>query len=239
MRWLPLLAALTIATVAETARAAEEEQPPDAANGSTDCRAMRDKNDSELALYEKRQPAVPYKYPQNETVINAPWGDFFKGVGNSGGLILATVLPHVGAQYRGGGPSITLSWPWTIFVFGPMYSCTRKVGSYNVDGHRVHRVLLEPGLNTGSTGTGVYVRPGYRFIWHPTSWVVGPGLGIGSTLELVGNKEPFRYSISPEAIAHFGNCCAPSYFTFAFRWDHYLEGTNNDVIGGSLGYTFF
>lgn len=238
MRFLPLLAVLSIATVAGEARA-EEEVPLEAADGSTDCRALRDKNDQELSLYEKRQPPVPYKYPQNETVINAPWGDFFKGVSNSSGLLLATILPHVGAQARGGSPSLLISWPWTVFVIGPMYSCTRKPGSYVVDGHRVHRFMVEPGFNSGGTGTGLHVRGGYRFIYHPTTWVVGPGLGFGSTVELVGNKEPFRYSISPEAVAHFGNCCASNYFTLAVRYDHFFKGVNNDIIGGSLGYTFF
>ena len=238
MRARALLAFLSVLAVAGEARA-EEETPVEAANGSTDCRALRDKNEQELQLYEKRQPAVPYQYPRPNTVINAPWGEFFKGVGASGGLILSTILPHVGAQYRGGSPAILLSWPWSVLVIGPMYSCTRKQGTYEVDGHRVHRFMVEPGLNSGSNGTGVHVRGGYRFIWHPTTWPVGPGLGFGSTVELVGNKEPFRYSVSPEAVAHFGNCCASNYFTFAVRYDHYFKGTNRDIVGGSLGYTFF
>jgi hypothetical protein len=238
VRRAALLALLSIFAIAGEARA-EEEQPLEAANGSTDCRALRDKNEQELALYEKRQPAVPYKYPQNSTVINAPWGRFFEGVGESGGLIAATLLPHVGAQYRGGSPSVVMSLPWSVLVLGPMYSCTRKQGTYNVDGHRVHRIMIEPGFNSGGAGSGVFARGGYRFILHPTTWVVGPGIGIGSTLDIAQKSEPFRYSVSPEVVAHFGNCCAPNYFTFAFRWDHYFKGTNNDIVGGTLGYTFF
>ena len=238
MRAVALLASLAILAVADSARA-EEEPPLETANGGADCRAMRDKNEQELQLYEKRQPPTPYQYPRPNLVINSPWGDFFKGVGQSSSLILATLIPHVGAQYRGGSPAILLSWPWTIFVIGPMYSCTRKPGTYVVDGHRVHRFMIEPGLNSGGSGTGFHGRAGYRFILHPTTWPVGPGLGFGSTVELVGNKEPFRYSVSPEVVAHFGNCCAANYFTFAIRYDHYFKGTNRDIIGGSLGYTFF
>jgi hypothetical protein len=238
VRAVALLAFLSIVSIAGEARS-EEEPALEAANGANDCRALREKNEQELQLYEKRQPPVPYQYPRPNTVVNAPWGDFFRGVGASAGLILSTVIPHVGAQYRGGSPAILLSWPWSVLVIGPMYSCTRKQGTYVVDGHRVHRVMVEPGLNSGSNGTGVHVRGGYRFIWHPTGWPVGPGLGFGSTVELVGNKEPFRYSLSPEAVAHFGNCCAANYFTFAVRYDHYFKGTNLDIIGGSLGYTFF
>lgn len=242
MRVLPLLAALAVVSTIATEREAraEEDDTTEKADGSTDCRALRDKNEKELELYEKRQPPQPYVYPgRPDTIINAPWGKFFSGVGASGSLILATLAPHIGAQYRGGGPAILLSFPWTIFVIGPMYACSRKQGSYVVEGHRVHRFLIEPGLNSGATGTGFHVRPGYRFIWHPTGWPVGPGLGVGSMIELVGNKEPFRYSIGGEAVGHFGNCCGPNYFTFALRYDHFLKGTNNDIIGGSLGYTFF
>ena len=238
VRLWPLAFALAGLTVARNASA--DEPPPETADGSTECHAMQDKNDAELALYEKRQPPTPYVYPDRpDTVVNAPWGQFFKGVWSSRALILSTFIPHLGAQYRGGGPSILISFPWSILVFGPMYSCSRQTGTYVVDGHRVHRIMLEPGMNSGSNGIGFHVRPGYRFIWHPSSWVVGPGLGIGSTVEVVGNREPFRYSIGPEAVAHFGNCCAANYFTFALRYDHYLKGVNRDILGGSLGYTFF
>ena len=35
--------------------------------------------------------------------------------------------------------------------------------------------------------------------------------GIGSTIEIAGMREPFRYSVGPEAVAHFGTCCRSSY----------------------------
>lgn len=235
-----LAVALTIALLlVASAAGAAEEVPPETADGAADCRALLEKTELEIKAYEKKQPPVPYVHPRRTTIINAPWGKLFEGLGDSGGLIPATLLPHLGAQARAGSPAILVSWPWSVLVIGPMYACSRTPGSYEVDGHRIHRFLVEPGFNSGKGGTGFHTRLGYRFVWHRSSWPVGPGFGLGSTLELVGNREPFRYSFSPEAIAHFGNCCASSYFTLAIRYDHYFKGTNQDIIGGSLGYTFF
>ena len=77
MRAPALLAALSVLAIAGEARA-EEEPPVEAANGAADCRALRDRNEQELQLYEKRQPPVPYQYPRPNNVVNAPWGDFFR-----------------------------------------------------------------------------------------------------------------------------------------------------------------
>jgi hypothetical protein len=226
---------------APDANAAEDDNQEgvDTANGSDDCRAFRAKNEKELREWEKAQPPVPYAYPRESHFLNAPWGNFVKNIGYSGDLVLATILPHVGAQFRGDAPAAHISWPWSVLVLGPMYSCTRKQGTFVVHGHRVHRVLIEPAVVSSNKGVGFSVRPGYRFIWHPTGWVVGPGIGLGSTIEIRGNQEPFRFSLGPEVVAHFGNCCRPSYFTLAVRYDHYFKGTNRDIIGASLGYTFF
>ena len=217
---------------------ADDGPDQDAADGSDECRAFNQKNEQELAAYEESQPPVPYRYPRESEVLNAPWGNFFTNVGHGGELVLATLVPHVGAQFRADGPAAHVAWPWS-FVFGPMYACSRKKGTFVVHGHRAHRAMLEPAIVSSKVGVGFSVRPGYRFIWHPTSWVVGPGLGLGSTIDIVGNREPFRYSISTEAVAHFGHCCASSYFTFAVRYDHYFKGNNVDILGLSLGYTFF
>jgi len=230
-----------IAGAAPEARAQEEELPSDVetADGPTACRELRDRNAEELWEYEAAQPPEPYRYPRQKTFLNAPWGNFFRDVGYGGELVLATIIPHVGAQFRGDSPAVHVAWPWSVLVFGPYYACSRKKGTFVVHGHRVHRILVEPAVVSSRLGVGFSVRTGYRFVWHPTSWVVGPGLGVGSTVEIAGNREPFRYSVSPEIVLHFGRCCAPSYFTFALRYDHYFKGTNLDIVGGSLGYTFF
>lgn len=231
-------AAAVVSFSAREARADDAEEQ-DTADGSEDCRTFRDKNEKELAQFEKTQPPVPFKYPRESLVLDAPWGNFVKDVGHGGELLLATVLPHVGAQFRGDTPAAVISWPWSVLVVGPYYACSRKKGTLVVHGHRVHRLLVEPAIVSSKFGIGFSVRSGYRFIWHPSSWVVGPGIGFGTTIDITGNSEPFRYSISPEAVAHFGNCCASPYFTLAARYDHYFDGTNREIIGASLGYTFF
>jgi hypothetical protein len=239
LRSLVVLACTFAALFSFDCEALADEVEQDTADGSADCRAFREKNDKELAAYEKTQPAVPYSYPRESTVLDAPWGNFVKDVGHGGELVLATIIPHVGAQFRGDSPAAIVSWPWSVLILGPDYACSRKKGTYVVHGHRAHRFLVEPAVVSSKFGVGFSVRPGYRFIWHPTSWVVGPGLGIGSTIDIAGNSEPFRYSVGPEAVAHFGNCCSSSYFTFAVRYDHYFKGNNREIIGASLGYTFF
>jgi hypothetical protein len=211
----------------------------ESADGVDACRAFDAKNDRERAAYEKTQPGAPYEYPRDPLVLGAPWGHFFDAVGGqAGGLIAATLIPHAGAQLRGNAPAAVISWPWSLPI-GPAWSCTRKPGTLTVRAHRPHRALIEPGIATGKNGTGFFVRPGYRFLHHPSDWVVGVGGGIGSTVEIAGNREPFRPSLSPEAVVHFGRCCDPSYFTLAVRYDRFFGGTIEDILTGSLGYTFF
>jgi len=243
-RRFPLLAALLTATFAlvsptEEREAHADESELETVDGAAECRAFREKNDADLARWEKEQPPAPYQYPREKLFLNAPWAQAVHTLGRSGELLLATFIPHLGAQFRGGEPAAQVSWPWSILVFGPMYSCSRKKGTFVVHGHRAHRLLAEPLVVSSPKGVGFSVRTGYRFVWHPSTWPVGPGVGLGSTLEVANPREPFRASLSPEVIAHFGTCCRSSYFTFAVRYDHFFAGTDRDIIGGSLGYTFF
>ena len=173
-------------------RAARADEPKiETADGPKACHAFEEKNEEELARWEKEQPAVPYEYPREDNVLGAPWGSFLGSVGSSAGLLLATVIPHVGAQLRGDLPAAVVSWPWQV-PFGPAFTCSRKQGSFKVDEFRSHRAILEPGFSSSNRGVGVFVRPGYRFVYHPSDWVVGAGGGIGSTFELTGNREPTR-----------------------------------------------
>jgi hypothetical protein len=227
------------AQAAPSSQGSEERPDVQTADGADNCAAFQIKNQKELHLWESTQPPVPYQYPRTKLFMNAPWAQFFSSLGHAGELAMATIFPHVGAQFRGDAPAAYVGWPWSVLVFGPEYSCSRKFNTFVVHGHRGHRLLLEPAVVSSKLGVGFSVRPGYRFIWHPSSWVVGPGLGLGSTVEIAGNQEPFRASISPEAVAHFGNCCASSYFTLAARYDHYFKGLNRDIVGATLGYTFF
>lgn len=235
-RWVVSLAFAAMSLAGPSARA--EEPKVDTADGPSACRDFDKKNEKELADWQKQQPAVPYAYPREDTVLGAPWGPFFKSIGTTPELFLATVIPHVGAQYRAENAAIVVAWPWS-FPIGPAYTCSRKQGSFVVRAFKSHRAMLEPGITTGQRGTGFFTRPGYRFIYHPSDWVVGAGGGIGSTLDIAGSREPFRYSVSPEGVLQFGHCCDPSYFILSVRYDHYFAGTARDTFGGTLGFTYF
>jgi hypothetical protein len=231
---LPLLALL-----AGAQSASAEEPKTEYADGPKACTDFHTKNERELATWTKAQPAIPYEYPRDDNVLGAPWGPVTSGIGTSYDLLIASIVPHFGAQLRVQTPAAVVAWPWSIPI-GPAFTCSRKQGTFTIRDFRSNRLMLEPGFVFGNRGTGVYVRPGYRFLYHPSEWVVGIGAGVGSTIELAGNKEPSgRPSVSPEALIQFGHCCDAGYFTLTFRFDHYFAGTATNILGGSLGYTFF
>lgn len=233
-----LLAAAFFCAATGASPALADEPPLETADGPTACKAFRAKNERELQAWEKEQPAVPYHYPREDDVANAPWGRFFDAVGQSAGLLLATILPSVGAQLRADTPAAVVSWPWQ-FPIAPPSTCSRKKGTFKVDVHRPHRIVLEPGIVSSNRGIGVFARPGYRYVYHPSDWVVGVGGGLGNTIEIAGQREPFRVGIGPEALLHFGHCCEPSYFTLAARYDHFFNGNVRDTLTVTLGYSFF
>lgn len=222
--------------VGSVARA--EEPKIDYADGPAACKEFDKRNERELKEWEKQQPPTPYAYPRDGEVLTAPWGPFFRSIGKHPDLLIATLTPHLGAQYRAENPALVLAFPWQ-FPIGPAGTCSRKQGTFIVQKYKNHRALLEPGITTGKQGTGVYVRPGYRFMYHPSEWVVGLGGGLGHTFDVAGAKEKFRYSVSPEAVLQFGHCCDAGYFVLAVRYDHYFSGIATDIFGGTLGFTFF
>jgi hypothetical protein len=221
-----------------TERSAQAEDRIEYADGPTACRAFHAKNERELAEWSKTQPAVPYQYPRDQEVLGAPWGPITSGIGASADLLLASLLPHIGSQLRAEAPVVTIAWPWSLQL-GPASTCSRHVGSFTVRDYRFHRALVEPIVIAGQRGGGFLTRFGYRFLYHPSDWVVGAGGGLGTTVDLAVKGEPARASLSPEAVLQFGHCCDASYFVFAVRYDRYFAGTSTNVIGGSLGYTFF
>lgn len=237
-RRLVLLAGIALPLVL-SGRGASAEQPKiEGADGVKACREFEAKNEAQLAEWEKAQPATPYAYPRKDAVLNAPWGKLLGEIGNSAELLAATIIPHAGAQLRRDSPAAVVSWPWQIPI-GPAYTCTRKEGSFTVDKHRAHRILLEPGIVSSNRGVGFFTRPGYRFLYQPSDWVIGVGGGLGSTIEVAGNREPFRFSVSPEAVLRFGHCCDSGYFTLAFRYDRFFGGDIRDIVMASLGFVYF
>ena len=233
-----LVIAVSCTTSAIAPPALADDTPVDAADGPTACKTLREKNERELGVWQKQQPATPYVYPREDEVANAPWGRLFKSLGASTELLLATIIPHVGAQLRAENPAAVISWPWS-FPIGPPSTCTRKQGTFNVALHRPHRAVLEPGIVSGKQGVGVFTRPGYRYIHHPTDWVVGFGGGVGFPIEIAGQREPFRVGVGPELLAHFGHCCESSYFVLSVRYDRFFTGGVLNLLTATLGYTFF
>ena len=146
--------------VPATARA---EERIDYADGPTACRAFHAKNDKELADWSRTQPSTPYHYPEDETILGAPWGPLTSGLSATTDLLLASIVPHVGSQLRASAPAVLISWPWSI-PFGPAYTCSRHVGSFTVRDYKFHRALVEPGVAAGKPGAAVFTRLGYRFL---------------------------------------------------------------------------
>jgi hypothetical protein len=237
-----VLGPLTIAVVALSVPAlpasALAEERIDYADGPAACRAFHAKNDRELAEWSKTQPPTPYVYPHDDNVLGAPWGPLVTGLGSTADLLLASAIPHVGAELRPAAPGRIIAFPWSLPI-GPAYTCSRHVGSFTVRDYKFHRDMLEPAVLAGQKGTAFTTRVGYRFLYHPSDWVVGAGGGLGHTFDLAVKGEPTRMSLSPEAVLQFGHCCDASYFILALRYDHYFAGSSSDIIGGTLGYTFF
>jgi hypothetical protein len=218
--------------------AALAEEKIDAADGVAGCREFDEKNERELAEWSKTQPATPYAYAREDNILGAPWGPLAKGFGSTAGLLAATLIPHFGAQLRAETPAAVVSWPLQL-PLGPAWTCTRHQGSFTVRTHKAHRVLLEPGIVSSNRGVGFFVRPGYRFLYQPSDWVVGVGGGVGTNIEISGNREPTRFGVGPEAVLRFGHCCDSGYFTLAARYDHFFGGNVTDIFWGSLGFVYF
>ena len=233
-----LLASALLVAVFSVSRVAGAEDKIVYADGPEACRDFHAKNDRELADWSKTQPATPYEYPHDDNVLGAPWGPLVSGLGSTADLLVASAIPHVGAQLRADAPVVVVSWPWSI-PFGPAYTCSRHVGSFTVRDYRFHRALVEPTVIAGQKGSGFLTRFGYRFLYHPSDWVVGAGGGLGTTVDLAVKGEPTRASLGPEAVLQFGHCCDASYFILALRFDRYFAGSSTNIIGGTLGYTFF
>lgn len=235
---LGAVAAVSLSAGPAAREAHADEAPPQTADWPKACREFEERNERELKLWSKLQPDTPYEYPRPDTIGGAPWGGFLKSVASTGDLLIATIVPSFGAQLRLESPAAVVSFPWSL-PFGPAFSCSRRAGSFDVMRHQAHRVMLEPGIVGSNRGVGFFVRPGYRFILHPSDWVVGVGGGVGSTVEMIGNREPFRASVSPEVLAHFGHCCDRDYFILSFRYDRFFGGTALNVFGANLGFVYF
>jgi len=234
-----LVLALALAC-AWTRAAAADEPKTETASGIGDCRALEERNAKELAMWSAGQPPRPWAYPARETILDAPWMELVRALGHSAGLLLVTAVPHVGFAIRSKSPELLLAWPLSV-PFGPALSCSRRVGTFDVDKLRPNRLMLEPSLAVADVGTTFALRPGYRFLVHPGDWFFGIGGGFGSTIELARPKGAApRAGLSPEAVVQLGACCAPGFVTLAIRGDFYFDGPATPAtFSATFGLTWF
>lgn len=227
--------AVALLVVGGVARA-DEPEALEAVDGAAACEALELENDKELKVYSALQPATPYVHPQPEKILGAPWVELGGAAKHSIALIAATLIPHVGPVLRGPTPETMLSWPWS-FPIGPPSACSRERGTYAISKYKPFRLMLEPGIDLGQAAVAVSVRPGIRYLYHPTAWPAGLGGGLGTMIELSG-KEPLRASLSPEIVVQLGRCCEPGYFVVAIRHEFFFAG-KNDLWSASVGFTYF
>jgi hypothetical protein len=228
--------AAALLALSATARADEPADTLEAVDGPVACLAMERKNAQELKVYSSLQPPTPYVHPHPEQILDAPWVELGGAAKDSVALLAATLLPHVGPTLRGPTPETGLSWPWS-FPLGPASACSRRAGSYQISKYKPFRLMFEPGIDFGQQALVVSVRPGARYIYHPTAWPAGLGGGLGSMIELTG-KEPLRASLGPEVLVQLGRCCEPGYFILAIRHEFFFAG-KNDLWTASVGFTYF
>jgi hypothetical protein len=205
-------------------------------DGFQGCRDLETLNEKEKKTYSSLQPPTPYKYPTEETTLGAPWNGFAREAGQSAALLTATFVPHLNAVLRDATPEPGVSWPWS-FPIGPASNCSRAPGGYDLKKYRPFRLMFEPGMIFGDKSIAVFVRPGLRFLYHPTAWFVGLGGGIGSMYEFTG-AEPARASLSPEVLIQFGRCCEPGYVTLSFRREIFFAG-KSQLWFANVGFTYF
>jgi hypothetical protein len=219
-----------------------------AVTGFAACRELEAKNQSELAMWTAAQPAKPFAYTGRETVLDAPWTELGRAFGHSAALLLATAVPHMGVGFRSSQPEFVIAWPLSVSI-GPALSCSRKNGTFEIDKSRPNRFLFEPAIWAADAGTTFSLRPGYRFLWHPTNLLlgfVGAGAGIGSTIELArprsmppANSQP-RASLSPEIVFQLGSCCSPGYVMLTTRFDFFFDGPSTPfAFSQTMGFTYF
>ncbi len=237
--------ALSLLLGIRTARADEETL---AVSGFHACEQLDAKNQRELAMWATAQPSKAYVHPARETILDAPWIELGRAFVRSAGILLATVVPHVGVGFRTSQPELVIAWPLSVSI-GPALSCSRKSGSFDIDRSRPNRFLLEPALWVADAGTTFSVRPGYRFLYHPTDVLFGFfgfGLGLGGAIELArpravapANSAP-RASLSPEIAIQLGSCCAPGYVMLTSRFDVFFDGPSTPfAFSTTMGFTYF
>jgi hypothetical protein len=151
---------------------------------------------------------------------------------------LAAIVPAVGLEVeRGNGlPAATISWSASL-PFGPVTACGSSRHSRNLYELRTLRAVLEGGVVIRSPAWP-YLRPGLRAIWHRSTWPLGIGAGVGSTLAHIDNAHAAA-SLSPELLLHYGSCCAPGYWLLTLRGDVFFPRREPATAVASVTFAFW
>jgi hypothetical protein len=168
--------------------------------------------------------------------------DVYRGMGDAFGAMaairLAAFVPTAGLHLQRGSrvPGLAISWPASI-PLGPVTACRVSPGSGDLHEFRALRLVLEPALVVRRP-LSVFLRPGLRALWHRSTWRVGFGAGVGSTLAWI-DGDRVAASISPELSVHVGRCCAPGYLLINFRADRYYPRREPDTALANIGFAFW
>jgi hypothetical protein len=168
--------------------------------------------------------------------------DVYRGMGDAFGAMVAmrwaAFVPTLGMHLERGShsPGLVISWPASIPI-GPVTAC--RIAPISGGLHEFHalRLVIEPALVVRRP-LSVFLRPGLRAIWHRSSWRVGFGGGIGSTLAWI-DGERVAASISPELSLHLGRCCHPGYILINARVDRYYPRREPDTALVNIGFVFW
>jgi hypothetical protein len=198
--------------------------------------AARAGNYDSMADCIRAREALEAGIPQiTEVDVYRSMGEGFYDMGM---YALAGIVPNVGVEMERGAdlPAVALSWSGSL-PFGPVTACRTPRYSHTLYIFRPLRAVIEGGIVIRSP-VWEYLRPGLRAIWHRSSWPIGVGAGVGSTLAALPGMHSAA-SVSPEILVHYGACCAPGYWLLTLRADVFFPRRFPATASANLGLAFW
>jgi hypothetical protein len=160
------------------------------------------------------------------------------GLRDAFNLGLAAVTPAVGLEIERGRdlPATSLAWSASV-PFGPVTACQPRTYSHPPSELQSLRATIEGGVVIRAPAWP-YLRPGLRAIWHRSTWRLGVGAGIGSTIALMPGQHGAA-AVSPELLLHYGRCCDSGYWVLALRTDVFFPRRYPTTAGASIAFAFW
>jgi hypothetical protein len=160
------------------------------------------------------------------------------------------VLPDVVGRLVGNGqsysPTVALGFRLTLGIGRSTQNTWCQRGGGESQGFKSHwalkgsyfpqKIVLEIGVDL--VNHAAWLRPGWRWVVHPSASFVGAGVGVGATLE---RKHEWRVAPSPELLLHFGlleDVERPLVILFA-RWDCFLTSYRENTLSVGVGFTMW